>query len=523
MHATKVFILIFFIGLGARAQRAVPNEWVVQVSPKKLQGFTQLKKFKLRKINQKMAVFTAKTREELLKIEGVEKVEPNYIYEMAKSPNDPLYSSLWGLHNAGQKDSSGTRGSKGIDLDIENAWNISTGSKKVIVAVIDTGVDFTIPDLKNNAWINQAEANGLKDVDDDKNGYVDDIHGYNFVSNKGDSTDDNGHGSHCSGTIGAQGNDHQGVVGINWDVSIMAVKFISSDGTGTLENAVKAIDYARKNGAQIMSNSWGGLAESAILQQAVVDANAAGILFVAAAGNNGADNDRAPFYPASYKMDNVIAVGAINNRARLSSFSNFGPETVQIAAPGENILSTTPQGFETMSGTSMAAPHVAGVAALLLSVEPQLTAAQLKTRIVDTARPLFRLKNRVMSGGMIDAYAALSNQKPGPDLSDPNLLPTHQASSLASAHPYPMNSAQVFTLKVPGAKRIAFHFSRFETEPNFDYVEVLDPVGRSYDKLSGFHSDEYSEIIEGDTILLHFTSDKSVNGYGFDIDQIFFE
>lgn len=465
----------------------------------------------------------AESRESLLKLKGVERVEPNYIYSITKSPNDPLYSSLWALHNTGQKDSSGVTGTPGIDINSEAAWNISTGSKKVIVAVIDTGVDFTIPDLKNNAWINVAEASGLAGVDDDKNGYIDDIHGYNFVAESGDSADDNGHGSHCSGTIGAQGNDRYGIVGINWDVSIMAVKFISYDGTGTLENAVKAIDYARKNGAQIMNSSWGGLAKSLILQQAVADANAAGILFVAAAGNNGSDNDRAAFYPASYTTDNVISVGAVNNRARLSSFSNFGLTTVHVAAPGENILSTTPQGFETMSGTSMAAPHVAGVAALLLSSEPNLNFKEVKSRIIENARPLFRLKNRVASGGMLDAFAVLANSKPGPDLSDPNLLPNHQVSVVSSTHPYSNSAEQVFKFTVPGAKKIALHFAKLETEANFDFVEVLDSAGKSYDKLSGYHSGEYTDIVNGDTILLRFTSDKSNSGYGFDIDELFFE
>ncbi len=517
---------MLFIDIPAKAQMAVPGEWVVQIrSNKKVQfrNFAKQQKFKFRAINEKTFLVRAASMANLSKIEGVEKIEPNYIFQIVKSPNDPMYSALWGLANRGQADSSSVKGTAGVDLDIEKAWDITTGSKKVVVAVVDTGIDFKIPDLKDNAWINLAEANGVAQVDDDKNGFVDDINGFNFVANNGNATDDNGHGSHCSGTIGAKGNDQNGIVGVNWDVSLMAVKFISSDGTGTLENAVKAIDYARKNGANIMSNSWGGTAESAILKQAISDARDAGILFVAAAGNNGADNDKVGFYPASYDLENIISVAAINNRARRASFSNFGLAKVHLAAPGENILSTTPQGFESMSGTSMAAPHVSGVAALLLANEPALNFREIKDRILSNVRPLFRLNNKIASGGMIDAFAALSNIKPGPDLSDPALLGFRQASQVSTAHPYTNAGDQSFKLNVPGAKKIAIHFSRFETEPNFDFVEILDASGNVVDKMSGYHSDEYSEIIDGDTLTLHFTSDKSVNAYGFDIDEVFYQ
>ncbi len=530
MHTPRFSILSFLalilVPHFVLAQSAVSGEWVIQFKSENkthVKALARKQNLKVRMINEKTALIQSSSMASVLKIDGVERVEPNYIYHITKTANDPFYSSLWGLKNTGQADTSSTLGTAGVDINVEKAWDLNTGSKKVVVAVIDTGVDFKIPDLQNNSWTNLAEVNGIVQVDDDKNGYIDDIHGFNFVSNTADATDDNGHGSHCSGTIGAHGNDGVGVAGINWDVSIMALKFISSDGTGTLENAVKAIDYARKNGAQVMSNSWGGSSDSAILKQAVSDANDAGILFVAAAGNNGSDNDKTAFYPSSYEYDNVISVAAINNRARLSSFSNFGLTKVDIAAPGENILSTTPQGLQTMSGTSMATPHVAGVAALLLANEPTLTYQEVKDRILTNARPLFRLKNRIASGGMIDAFAVLSNTKPDPDMSDPTLLSSHQSSQVSSLHPYANETDQMLTIKVPGAQKIAIHFSRFEIETNFDFVEILDGAGKSHDKLSGYHSDEYSEIIDGDTIILHFTSDKTINAYGFDVDQVFFQ
>ncbi len=511
------------------------GEFVIQCKSEKLKSLVTVLKSKninYKKINKLTYLVTIAhsneiPQEKLIKklksLSGVERVEPNFIYHITKTVNDTFYPKLWALKNFGQTDSGGVIGIAGVDINVENAWNLTTGSKNIVVAVIDTGVDFSIQDLKDNAWTNLKEANGLPQVDDDKNGYVDDIHGYNFVAGNGDATDDNGHGSHCSGTIGAKGNDKFGVVGVNWQTSIMAVKFISHDGSGTLENAIKAIDYARLNGARIMSNSWGGGGESLILKAAIEEAEKAGILFVAAAGNDGADNDKKAFYPANYPVDNIISVASVNNRAHLSNFSNFGLTTTHIAAPGENILSSTPNGFETLSGTSMATPHVAGVAALILAFEPQLKLQEVKARILNNARPLFRLKNKIASHGMLDAFAALANIKPAEDETDPTRLAHHEFVQISSLHPYSNGANDSIKISRPGAKRIALHFARFETETNFDFLEIQNGAAKIFDRLSGYHNDELSDIIEGDTILFHFTSDKSVNKYGFDIDQIFYE
>lgn len=346
----------------------------------------------------------------------VDFIEPNYIYRANNLPNDPDFGNLWGLKNTGLKDTDGQKGTAGIDINAEKAWDIQTGSKKVVVAVIDTGVDYNHPDLKANMWVNEAELNGQAGVDDDGNGVIDDIHGYNAHSNNGDPMDDAGHGSHCAGTIGAKGNDGFGITGVNWDVSIMAVKFLGGDGSGTLQGAIDAIDYATKMKVNIMSNSWGGGGESKALYNAIIQARKAGILFVAAAGNgdywgNGIDNDKRPNYPSNYRASNMIAVAAIDNKGERARFSNFGLKTVHVAAPGVNIVSTVDGKYDSYSGTSMATPHVSGVAALLLANEPTLTPLQIRNRLMKTVRPLKSMEGKSVSGGMVDAYLALKNEK----------------------------------------------------------------------------------------------------------------
>ena len=456
--------------------------------------------------------------------DAISSADPNYIVSINRTPNDTEYGKLWGLSNQGAVDTSGVLGLKGVDIGAEKAWEKTTGSKDVIVAIIDTGVDFKIPDLADNAWINKAEAEGKTGVDDDANGYVDDIHGYNFVDNKGDSTDDNGHGSHCAGTIGAKGDDGKGIAGVNWNVSIMAVKFLDLHGGGTLANGIKAIDYARKNGAKILSNSWGGGAFVQGLLDAIQETQKAGELFVAAAGNDGTDNDAEPAYPASYKVDNIISVAALDHRGDLADFSNFGATSVNIAAPGVDVYSTTPKGFEFMSGTSMATPHVSGAAALLLADNPNLTYLELKQRLLAGARPLHALKGKMTSGGMLDISYALTGDVPPLDPNDAAAWSERSVQTVSSPHPYGDKLNQTYTITVPGAARVSAHFSKFETENNYDTVQFYNKAGELVGTMSDeTHPDSYSPIVDGDTITLKATSDDSVNGYGFDVDSAAFE
>jgi subtilisin family serine protease len=248
----------------------------------------------------------------------VEYVEPNYIYRASGTPNDPRFSELWGMHNTGQ-----TGGANDADIDAPEAWDTQTGSESTLIAIIDTGVDYNHPDLAANIWANPGEIpnNG---ADDDNNGYIDDIRGWNFVSNNNNPMDDNLHGTHVAGTIGAIGNNGVGVAGVNWRVKIMPLKFLGSDGSGTLANAISAILYAANNQARVMNNSWGGGGFSQALLDAIGYADGKGALFVAAAGNDGTDNDQSPNYPSNYDAPNVIAVAAIDHNGNLAIWGSGG-------------------------------------------------------------------------------------------------------------------------------------------------------------------------------------------------------
>ncbi len=298
----------------------------------------------------------------------VEYAEPNFLLKPA-APNDPSFNKMYALNNTGQ-----TGGTADADIDAPEAWNTTTGIAGVVVAVIDEGVDINHPDLKNNTWTNPGEIAGNR-IDDDKNGYVDDVHGYDFanddasvydpISGQGDE-----HGTHVAGTIAAVGNNGTGITGVSWRTRIMPLKFLGPDG-GYTSDAVEAINYAVNKGVKISNNSWGGGGESQALQDAIANADARGHLFVAATGNGGSDgigdnNDRYPHYPSSYSNANIVAVAATGDRDTRASFSNFGATSVDLAAPGVNILSTLPANtYGSYSGTSMATPHVAGVAVLI--------------------------------------------------------------------------------------------------------------------------------------------------------------
>ena len=344
---------------------------------------------------------------------AVEYAEPDYILKPTKTPNDPKYTSLYGLNNTGQ-----TGGTSNADINAPEAWDATTGSASTIVGVIDTGVDISHPDLRNNIWTNPGESGtdalgrnkATNGVDDDNNGYVDDVHGWDFLHNNNsvyDSGDGDDHGTHVSGTIAAQGNNGIGVTGVNWRARIMPLKFIGPTG-GYTSDAEAAIHYAIDNGAKITNNSWGGGGYSQSLKDAITAAQNAGVLFVAAAGNNGTNNDASPSYPASFDNANIVSVAATDDKDALASFSNYGSTSVDLGAPGVGILSTLPGNtYGSYSGTSMASPHVAGVAALLKSADPSLGYGQIKSRILRSVDNVSSLQGKTVTGGRLDAAKAL--------------------------------------------------------------------------------------------------------------------
>ncbi len=340
---------------------------------------------------------------------GILYAEPNYLREFYPAfPNDPLFSELWGMHNTGQ-----TGGTPGADIHAAQAWDLNTGTRQVIVAVVDSGLDYTHPDLTNNVWTNLDEipANG---VDDDGNGYVDDVHGYDFSDDDPEPDDEVGHGTHCAGTIGAEGNNNIGVAGVCWQVQLMAVKIGGLFGISTAD-AIAGIQYATLMGADVMNASWGGGGYNQGLKDAIDAAGAVNILFVAAAGNSASDNDIIPHYPSSYTSPNIIAVMSTDHNDIRSVFSCWGLTSVDLAAPGTDILSCQPGGgYQLMSGTSMAAPHVSGACALLFSAEPALSVAQVKQALMSTVDPV--VPGLCVSGGRFNMFRALTSLLPGSPL-----------------------------------------------------------------------------------------------------------
>ena len=335
-------------------------------------------------------------------------LQPDFVQWASAIPNDPNYSQLYGLNNTGQ-----TGGVADADIDAAEAWDLTRGSSSIVVGVIDTGVDYTHPDLTANIWTNPGEVAG-DGIDNDGNGFVDDIHGYDFVNDDGDPMDDNDHGTHCSGTIGAVGNNGVGVVGVNWNVKIMGLKFLSGDGFGSDSGAIAAINYAtmmkmRGVNLKLTSNSWGGGGFNTALRDAIQNNANAGMLFVAAAGNDGENNDTTPNYPSNYDVSNIIAVAATNSSDGLASFSNYGLTQVDIGAPGVGILSTTPGNtYSSFSGTSMATPHVAGVAALAWSVDPNATFQKVRSAVVDGGDTVASLVGKSVTGKRLNALGTLN-------------------------------------------------------------------------------------------------------------------
>ena len=313
--------------------------------------------------------------ETLKKNPAVEYAEPNYVWHASATlPNDPDFGLQWGLHNTGQ-----TGGTNDADIDAPEVWDLETGSSDVVIAVIDTGVDYNHVDLADNMWTNPGEIPGDA-IDNDGNGYVDDVYGINSIGGSGDPMDDAAdvyHGTHCAGIIAGVGNNSTGITGVCWTAKIMALKFLNEGGSGWTNDAIECIEYMvnMKNtygvNVKVSSNSWGGGGYSTALEDAINLAGDSGIIFVASAGNAGSNNDISPHYPDSYDCLNIISVGASDHNDALAGFSQYGYNSVDVAAPGVSIWSAKEgDDYQYLGGTSMAAPHVSGLAGLIFSNNP---------------------------------------------------------------------------------------------------------------------------------------------------------
>jgi thermitase len=539
----KRVCLPFLVGLGLMSMnaladhQAVPGEFIVKIKPgqksnllKSLakNGFSLKRDLKLA-FGDFILVKGSNTKS-LKSISEIIYFEPNYILKAIGHNehlgDDAKFGALWGLLNTGSNEPSKdgttynpTPGVQGADVNAIKAWDITKGSKAVTIAVIDTGIDYNHEDLKNNMWVNPKEIAG-NNKDDDNNGYVDDVYGYNFAAKNSNPMDGNGHGTHCAGTIGAEHNS-VGVAGVMSEVKMMAVKFLSDEGSGTSADAIEAINYATKMDVDLMSNSWGGGGFSQTLYDSIDAAKKKGILFIAAAGNSATNNDQSPHYPSNYEVDNVISVAAHAINDSLASFSCFGRRTVHIAAPGKNIMSSTPNNtYSVYSGTSMATPHVSGVLGLLLAKEGRLPVLEVRERVMATSIPVGSYRRTTLSGGRIDAYNLLTDTRPARATPPENWQVQNLSEIFESAHPYAVNTKLTKTYSFPNAKHIRVIIDKFSTEKGYDFVSVKSASGEVIEKLDGEGQNYTTDYVDGDSVTIEFSSDASQNAWGVKISKV---
>ena len=431
---------------------------------------------------------------------GVLLAEPNYTVTggeviTAAYVNDPDYDKQWGLQKIG----------------IETAWEKTTGSSDIVVAVIDTGIDYTHEELAANIWHNQGEIAG-NGIDDDGNGLIDDTMGYDFANRDNDPFDDNRHGTHCAGIIGAKSDNTVGIAGVSPNVSLMPIKVLSENGAGSTLNIYNGFRYAVDNGARIISMSLGGYGFSYLTYYGAYYAYKNNVLVVAAAGNESNNNDTTPVYPAGFPFSNIIAVAASNGSDTLSSFSNYGSRSVDIAAPGENIYSTIPNnGYAYLSGTSMATPFVTGAAVLTLAMDETLTHIKTREYILENAQKSSTLTDKVYSGGRMDV---------GTLVEDPDL---QQVLTVVSLIP----EADATDVDVDSKIRIYFNRSIDANTVSNSSIILKDSSGS---QVSGSFSLNQTiviftpdEALRGDTRYT-MTLKKSLlssNGYSMESDYIY--
>lgn len=438
----------------------------------------------------------------------VEYAEPNYLVHRARIPNDPRFAAeQWALDNTGQA-VRGVAGEPGADIGAAAAWDLHVGDAAVVVAILDSGVDYGHPDLAANIWTNTDDpADGL---DNDGNGFVDDIRGWNFVGDNNDPMDDDltvSHGTHVAGIIGAVGDNAVGISGINWTVRMMPLKVLDSNGVGTLADIIAAMDYAVANGARVINASYTypqsceplPFGASELEREAIARAHSAGVLLVAAAGNFGCDTDVHPFYPAAHRVANILSVAATDPRDRLADFSNTGEGSIHLGAPGINILSTIHPAageYGYLTGTSMAAPMVAGAAALVSAFRPQLEGKAVRELILNRVTPLAALDGRVMSGGRLDLGAAMTG-----DLAlEPPFRPAYLTATRRSATRIDLAWLDNSAVE-----------DRFELERRVGRRGGYEVIADTLPANTESYSDTTVELVEGSA---HFFRVRAANGNG---------
>jgi subtilisin family serine protease len=382
--------------------------------------------------------------------------EPDYVEHAIDTPNDPRFNLEWGLQNTGQA-VNGIAGTAGADIRAPQAWDVFTGDPNFVIADIDSGMQYTHPDLAANVWTNPGEIpnNG---IDDEGDGFIDDVYGWDFYSNDNDPMDQNGHGTHTAGTIGAAGNNGLGITGVNWHCQLMALRFLGPDGSGTNSGAISCVQYCVLQHVRVSNNSWGGGPYSQALYDAISNAKSIGHLFVCAAGNNSTNIDTSPYYPASFNLDNMIVVAATTSTDSWASFSNYGPVGVALGAPGDNVYSTwLGSSYMFDSGTSMATPHVTGVVALVYGLNPGFTYQQARYRILSTVRPLTTLANVTVTGGIVDAAEAVApgSTMPGTPYCAGNSGDPHVTTTCPCANPGSPGAGCANSSATAGARLLA--------------------------------------------------------------------
>ncbi|MGB0453307.1 MAG: S8 family serine peptidase [Bacteriovoracaceae bacterium] len=442
-----------------------------------------------------------------------------------------LWRYQWAFENTGDNipfsDGSIKAGALGEDLKLNEVHSDFPLGKTPIIAIIDSGFKKNHPNLQNILWKNQKEINGKLGVDDDQNGFVDDFHGYNFYKNSNDISDGNGHGTRIAGIVGAQLDQGMGVKGLLKDVEIMPLVFMRENGSGKRSWAIKAIYYAVDNGALVINNSWGSKYYSEALVAAIDYAHSKGVLFVTAAGNSSKNNDSLDQFPANYEVPNVISVGSLSFRGGASWFTHFGKNSVDLFAPGQNILTSNRPNqyanlFKVVSGTSYAAGFVTAAAAYLQSREPELTHLEIKKRMLETVTKKEFLRGFAVSSGTLNLYNFLKGDKARSLKPDESLWVTQRLKTpIQSNHPYRSYRKKTYDLHIPGAQFLKIRFKRIDLERGKDFIRLYEGKNRILvESISGKHSHFESVFFRGDHIQLEFVSDHAIEEWGFLIEEV---